>query len=318
MKPGHVISLIETTYRISESTEQWLEALAVAASRALGSTQGAMAFRYDAGPGDWVRTGPPAFHRLAPQFGHDLLNQPDAPPQVAQAMAQEFKLARFHTLRGLGERLGLSSVFGAVLERHRIDDLLCINGLDPSGRGCMLTIADRKRSHSPRSVHIFQRLAAHISAGNRLRATLDSLGQAFDPVSAAEAILSPNGKVEHATAAAEPRSAREALRDALVRIDKARSERDDARRSVDLWRGLVAGRWSLVEHFERDGKRYYLAHKNDPELAENRGLTPRERLVLGYAEFGHSNKLICYALGLSSSTVSTLLNRGRKKLGILS
>jgi hypothetical protein len=316
VKPAHAISLIETAYRHDLSTEQWLEGIAAAGAVALDSKQGAMAFRYDAGGGDWIRTGSPAFHHLSPQFGHDFLNQPDTPPRVAQALAQEFKLARFHTLRALGERLGLMPVFGAVLERHRIDDLVCINGLDPSGRGCMLAIADRKRSHSPRAVHVFHRLAAHVSAGNRLRAALEPLGQGFDPVPAAEAILSPNGKVEHATGPAQPRSARDALRDALVRIDKARSERDDPRRSVDLWRGLVAGRWSLVEHFERDGKRYFLAHKNDPELADDRALTRRERLVLGYAELGHSNKLIGYALGLSSSTVSTLLARARRKVGI--
>jgi DNA-binding CsgD family transcriptional regulator len=117
--------------------------------------------------------------------------------------------------------------------------------------------------------------------------------------------------------AAEPRTAREALREALVRIDQARSVSDDANESVELWRGLVAGRWSIVEHFERDGRRYYLAHKNDPELAPERTLTQRERQVLGYAELGHSNKLTAYALGLSSSSVSTHLTRARRKLAVI-
>src|SRR5262245_25636839 len=79
---------------------------------------------------------------------------------------------------------------------------------------------------------------------------------------------------------------------------------------------LVAVRWSLVEHFERDGRRFYLAHKNDPELAADRSLTRRERQVLAYAELGYSNKLIAYSLGLSSSTVATLLFKGRRKLGM--
>jgi DNA-binding CsgD family transcriptional regulator len=86
-------------------------------------------------------------------------------------------------------------------------------------------------------------------------------------------------------------------------------------RSVELWRGLVSGRWSVVEHFESAGKRYYLAHKNDPELARDRALTPREQQVLRYAELGQSNKLIAYSLGLSISTVSTLLSKARRKLG---
>jgi DNA-binding CsgD family transcriptional regulator len=202
------------------------------------------------------------------------------------------------------------------LQQYGVTDMVGVNGLDPSGRGVMLTIVDRHRTRSSRTQDVWHRLAAHISAGNRLRTTLESLAQGVDDAARhAEAVLSSSGKVEHATGEAEPRSAREALRDALVRIDASRSERDDARRSIDLWRGLVAGRWSLVEHFERDGKRYYLAHKNDPEVAPDRALTERERQVLGYAELGHSNKLIAYELGLSSSTVSSLLRNARRKLG---
>jgi DNA-binding CsgD family transcriptional regulator len=45
-------------------------------------------------------------------------------------------------------------------------------------------------------------------------------------------------------------------------------------------------------------------------------LTERERQVLAYADLGQSNKLIAYSLGLSTSTVSTLLSRARRKLGI--
>src|SRR5262245_36078545 len=86
-------------------------------------------------------------------------------------------------------------------------------------------------------------------------------------------------------------------------------------RSLELWRGLVSGRWSLVEHFERGGRRYFLAHKNDPELRPDRGLTERERQVVAYEELGYSNKLIAYALGLSPTTISSLLARAKKKLG---
>ena len=181
----------------------------------------------------------------------------------------------------------------------------------------MLTIVTPRQPHSPRTANLWHRLAAHISAGNRLRKALGTLAfEKIDPTARAEAVLAPNGKIENATGPAEPRAARDALRDALVRIDAARSERDNPERSVELWRGLVAGRWSLVEHFERDGRRYYLAHKNDPELAQDRTLTSRERQVLGYAELGHSNKLIAYELGLSTTTISTILIRAKKKLGM--
>jgi len=45
-----------------------------------------------------------------------------------------------------------------------------------------------------------------------------------------------------------------------------------------------------------------------------RGLTLRERQVLAYAGLGHSNKVIAYELGLSTSTVSTHLARARRKM----
>jgi hypothetical protein len=317
MKPGHAVSLIEAAYRFDCSTEQWLERVATAGAVALGSALGAMAFRYDATRGNWVLISATGVSHLPPEFARDYFNHPDMPPEAATAMAGILKATPFGSVRAVFERLQFTPVCD-VLDRYGIDDMLAINGLDPSGRGCMLMIADRKRQHSPRTMHLWHRLAAHISAGNRLHGTLESLAQDYgDLARHAEAVLTPNGKVEHATGPAEPRHAREALRDALVRIDAARAEHDNTRRSVDLWHGLVAGRWSLVEHFERDGKRYYLAHKNDPDLKEDRALASRECQVLGYAELGYTNKLIGYTLGLSSSTVSTLLRRARKKLGNL-
>jgi hypothetical protein len=315
VKASQAVSLIEAAYGLDGATEQWLQKIAASASSAMGSAQGAMAFQYDASDGNWIKLGTGALHETSPEFARDFFNQADMPKDSARALTQLFMSMRFASLRTVLNRIQAAG-FIATLDRHGVHDMVGVNGLDPSGRGCMLVIVVQKMPSSSRAEHLWQRLAAHISAGNRLRTTLAALSEPnFDPTQSAEAVLTANGKVEHATGPAEPRAAREALREALVRIDKARSEHDDARRSVELWRGLVAGRWSLVEHFERDGKRYYLAHKNDPELAEDRGLTRHERLVLGYAELGQSNKLISYALGLSSSTVSTLLARARKKLG---
>jgi DNA-binding CsgD family transcriptional regulator len=232
-------------------------------------------------------------------------------------MAKIFMSVRFASSRAIFERLGALPVMGPLFERYGIGDLVGVNGVDPSGRGCMLTVAVDEMPRARGVGHVWHRIAAHLSAGNRLRGTLEAVAKGADNAAdRAEAILGPTGKIEHATGPAESPAAREALRDALVRIDAARAEKEDAARSVDLWRGLVAGRWSLVEHFERDGRRYYLAHKNDPELAPDRALTARESQVLGYAELGYSNKLIAYSLGLSGSTVATLLAKAKRKLGM--
>jgi DNA-binding CsgD family transcriptional regulator len=44
-------------------------------------------------------------------------------------------------------------------------------------------------------------------------------------------------------------------------------------------------------------------------------LSAREQRVLHLVEAGHSNKLIAHSLGVAVSTVSTVLTRGRRKLG---
>jgi DNA-binding CsgD family transcriptional regulator len=316
VKPGDAISLIEASYRVGATGEEWQERIAMLASEALGSKLGAMMFRYDVSSGDWVHPGVPTLHRLPPEFARSFFDQGDMPPESARAMAKIFMSVRFASSRAIFDRLGALPVMGPLFDRYGIGDLVGVNGVDPSGRGCMLTVAVNEMPRARGVGHVWHRIAAHLSAGNRLRATLEALANTRDDaVNRAEAVLAPTGKVEHAKGPAEARSAREALREALVRIDAARAEKEDATRSVDLWRGLVAGRWSLVEHFESDGRRYYLAHKNDPELAADRALTERERQVLGYAELGYSNKLIAYSLGLSSSTVATLLAKAKKKLG---
>src|SRR5690606_6591183 len=79
---------------------------------------------------------------------------------------------------------------------------------------------------------------------------------------------------------------------------------------------LVAGRWSLVDRFESDGRRFFIARRNDPAVGGPSELTKRERQVVGYAAQGHTNDHIAYTLGLAPSTVSTHLRRAMRRLGV--
>jgi DNA-binding CsgD family transcriptional regulator len=81
-----------------------------------------------------------------------------------------------------------------------------------------------------------------------------------------------------------------------------------------LWRGLLAGRWSLVDHFDTDGRRFLLARKNDPDAPAPDALSARQRQVTFYASHGWSNAEIAYALGLAENTVSAHLHQSLKKL----
>ncbi len=112
--------------------------------------------------------------------------------------------------------------------------------------------------------------------------------------------------------------ARAALRDAVLAMERSRGplRRSHPARAVGEWRVLVEGRWSLLDRFESDGKRFIVAVANDPIAPGPDALTERERQVTAAAAAGRHNKLIAYELGVSASTVRVLLSRAARKLSV--
>lgn len=159
------------------------------------------------------------------------------------------------------------------------------------------------------------RIMAHLAAGLRLRQKFAALNLDSERV---EGIMTPDGEVQHARDASKPLSARERLRDAVRSSDRARmkKQRNDPDRALDLWEGLVRGRWSLVDHFDSDQRRFVVAIKNDPEVADPRGLSLRERQVAEFCGMNRSAKEIAYILGLSNSAIGNALTRAEQKLGL--
>jgi DNA-binding CsgD family transcriptional regulator len=141
--------------------------------------------------------------------------------------------------------------------------------------------------------------------------------EAADP-EAAEAVIETSGRIAHAQAPASSKTAQRLLARAVLSVERARGPlRGDApERAVAEWKGLVAARWTLLEHFEKGGRRYLLARKNDPIVPDFARLSERERQVVAFASLGHQNKLIAYELGIATSTVGVLLSRAMKKLGV--
>jgi DNA-binding CsgD family transcriptional regulator len=85
--------------------------------------------------------------------------------------------------------------------------------------------------------------------------------------------------------------------------------------ALSFWRALVAGRWSLVDRFERDGRRFVVAHRNAPTATDPRRLTESGTVVGRFLTLGYSNKLAAYSLGVSEGTVSGTVARIRHELG---
>jgi DNA-binding NarL/FixJ family response regulator len=134
----------------------------------------------------------------------------------------------------------------------------------------------------------------------------------------AEAIFDANSfRITDAVGAATERSATKKLREAAVAIDRARGElrESDPEQALEIWKALVHGRWSTVDWFDTDGRRFIIAIPNSPNVVDPRGLTERERQVVAYAAQGQTNKMIAYRLGLSKSRISLLLRSAMRKLG---
>lgn len=189
------------------------------------------------------------------------------------------------------------------------DSLGCFGSLD-GRQGYFLgpTSSDRLRISRRRREQL-TRLSEHLATGYWLRA-LRSPEQAM--LAVVDAICTPDGKVLHQDArSASDLSGR--LIDAVRGMDRARCRRQ--KRSPDeateLWQALIAGRYTLVESFERDGRRLILAVRcRTPRPA----LTEREGAVTSAAARGSSNKAIAAELGMATATVGVHLATALRKL----
>ena len=170
-----------------------------------------------------------------------------------------------------------------------------------------VTVQERRR---------WPQVAAHIGAAVRLRGKIAQLSSIDSPE--VEAILDSGGRLHHAQESAKDQDIREKLRAVVRRIEQSRTQagRQNADAALNNWEGLVNGRWSIVDRFDSDGRRYIVAIKNDPAHPDLRGLTPRERQVAEYVGLGYASKEIAYTLGLSETAITNCTARTQSKLGI--
>jgi DNA-binding CsgD family transcriptional regulator len=202
-------------------------------------------------------------------------------------------------------------------------DVLFMTAVDPIGVGVAIVAPlGEVTTLSHEDAQRWQMLAAHVEAGHRLRRGIsnEDLGGegSSDLPFDAEAVFDPNGfRITEAVGQAQERTSGTKLREAAVTIDRARGKlrQTDPDNALQIWKALVRGRWSMVDWFDTDGRRFVLAIPNSPDITDPRGLSERERQVVTYAVQGHSNKMIAYRLGLSTSRVSTLLRSSMRKMG---
>lgn len=162
-------------------------------------------------------------------------------------------------------------------------------------------------------------VGAHLGAALRLRelgaASASAVGDA-----SVDAVLTPAGKVVHVKDGATTTRVRASLSEAVLRSERARGKlrHVDSTEATELWAALVAGRYSIVEATERDGKRYLLARKNTLRSPDLLALTKEESDVVWLIAQGHSHKYVAYELGLSVASIVRRLRGAMLKLRVSS
>ncbi|MEM7137335.1 MAG: LuxR C-terminal-related transcriptional regulator [Myxococcota bacterium] len=208
----------------------------------------------------------------------------------------------------------------------RCEDVLILSAVDPNFAGVGVQMfSDKRLTLTNAEWDLFFRLTVHIAAADRLRRglehnpmegrTLDD----FDPAAVSQAIFDPKTfRVAHANALKGP--AIEVLRDKARLADRARGSlsKTNPEEALEIWQGLVRGKWSLVDWFDSDGRRFVLARPNAPDLGDPRGLSEREMQVATFAATGESGKRIGYRLGISTGHVSSVLRSVMRKLDVKS
>jgi DNA-binding CsgD family transcriptional regulator len=304
-----LVGIIESVYQFEDDASSWIRRILECLAPWVGDGLGLFGFAYVISPSVEIHPGAFAAVGCSKDMVSDL-------PRVATLHDPEFVRAGY-----IQADLGVASAMpGWHASKGReyavqdgIEDVWGINGRNPADLGCMLCI-NRKHEGAPslRDQRVFSRIAAHLAAAHRLRDRL----QLADATQRAEAIIAPDGKIQHAVGDAKGRRSRDDLHAAARSLDRIRAtlRKKDPELALEKWKGLVSARWTLVDHFESDGRRYILAQENQPDPASAPELSPREQQVLANAALGRSNKEIAYALGLAHSTVRVLMNRAAAKL----
>jgi DNA-binding CsgD family transcriptional regulator len=302
------ISILEAAYEVERDEEAWLYGI-IDGAACLDRGLGIMAFSYDSSDTTHFRVGAlvhRGFNKKRLDVTMGLMRDMTARPDFVE---RAFRLSPCATM---SELEGDDTEWRKPAASAGFGDSVGINGVDPSGRGCIvgaLLPEETKLTRAQRQT--LNRISTHMAAAYRLRhkmrtgaaepwGVVDRRGKICDCAEQLDA----STPAALATAARDIAEARGALRHA------------DADGAVASWPALVRRRFSLVDESNGRGATGPVAiYENAPVPQAFLQLTEREREVASFLVLGHSTKIIAYELGISDSTVRVLLSRIRSRLG---
>jgi DNA-binding CsgD family transcriptional regulator len=305
------IGILEAAYALDRNDDAWLGGMLDAARSCLDDGMGMVAFVYDASDHRTLQVRQMASAGVsAPRL--------DAYFRVSEQLA---------AIPGFLQRTYRSLLCGTMSEQERVEydwreaatacgvgDTLAVNGMDPSGKGCLLGVfLHDETTLPPRRRQLLGYIATHLANAHRLRERIRASAQT--PV----AQLETTGQVLE-WAGENDAGLTHALVQAAGAIGTARGPMRFAEGGAAIagWQGLVQRRFTLVDAPgpAKRGPRRMLAFENQPRVPGFPALADREREVAAYLLLGHTTKVIAYELGISDSTVRVLLRRVRRKLNV--
>jgi DNA-binding CsgD family transcriptional regulator len=308
------VRTIEATYQVHRPLRGWLGGVLESARPWLDQGIGVFGYAWEV-----VEGGVVSFieHVALGSPGIDLVRLAgEIPAEIGRMGAEVLQSNQCGLSSRVLKRPEIFDFYMAPLRAMGIADAIGINGLDSPKSGIWMgAYLPRARSLARGEERLYRRIARHLAAGNRLRRRL---GPRPPTDEEADAILSPEGRLEHAAPTACSAQVRTALRQAVLAMDRARGaeRRTDPEGAVRRWQVLADSRYTLMDRFESNGRRYVVACENQLDTAQHPRLTPRERQVVALYRLGSDSKMIAYELGLADATVRVLLSRAARRLGV--
>lgn len=311
-----LIDVVEGIYSNLEVDHpgRWLARVLPELTACVGWNRGGYAHAYDL-------RGAPQRWGISWPIAHEL------PPQVASAVMRGFEVSpnaeRRHLYLDAGPAGTFSEHAGKTFDempgeagasaRMGVRDCAYVNATNPDGDGVLFCITRGEPGRlDARLRSQLSMVAGHVAAAQRLLRSL------VTGTASLAAIFEADGRVAHVERPHE--TSLSILRERVLAVDRARGRlrRTDPERALASWHALLRGQYSTVDRFESDQRRYVVAYVNEPSLLDPRGLTSAESAVAAWAARGHPEKVIAYELGLAQGTVSALLSRAYRKLGVRS
>ncbi|RAL23015.1 hypothetical protein DL240_09000 [Lujinxingia litoralis] len=312
------VQAAHAAYRLERSEAEWLEGLLALMAPLLDRGRGVVAYRWVC---DRHRVQALTFRQQGGRGGdeqmfRDLLQHLD-PTRARLAYEHPYRYRALSEIAGEHptlKHLRQDSDMQRLAHGRDVVDFEMLRMDEGGGSGFMFCVLlDRPVAMSASRRAIWERVGAHVAAGARLRRRLDSRGlegaaAVFDRSRSLLEVPDPRLRSEHA---------RQQVRHLIEAREHASSlAADRPLEALNLWQGMVEGRWSLLDVIDTDGRSFTVLHENPLEVRCNVSLSERERQVAYLVGRGHHVKLAAYELGLSPSTVRSQLRSALLKLNL--